>query len=80
MVTSVTSDTGRRLRLLRKSHIQAPGPIAVVSCQIPELSFCRAKRERQKESKTILSSFPTDVWVLCYKAQDWLKVALIGTL
>lgn len=67
MVTSVSTDRGRRQRLQCKPHIHESAPISVLPCQIPELgtlpSRLRLQSKEKTERETILSSFPADVWL-----------------
>lgn len=66
MVTSVSTDRGRRQRLQCKPHIHESAPISVLPCQIPELGTLHCLRLQSKEKterETILSSFPADVWL-----------------
>lgn len=68
MVTSVSTDRGRRQRLQSKSHIQALAPISVLPYQIPELGTLPScsplqREKRRTERETILSSFSADVWL-----------------
>lgn len=52
MVTSVSTDRGRRQRLQSKSHIHPPAPISVLPCQIPEPgTFPSRFRLQSKEKK-----------------------------
>lgn len=79
MVTSVSTDRGRRQRLQSKSHIQAPASISVLPCQIPELvnpAFSLSSAEkRQKEQ---LSPHLSLQMFGLHEAQDWAKVVLIN--
>lgn len=81
MVTSVSTDRGRRQRLQSKSHIQALAPISVLPYQIPELGTLPScsplqREERRTERETLLSSFFADVWLA--EAQHEEKVHLLS--
>lgn len=60
MVTSVSTDRGRRQRLQSKSHIHAPAPISVLPCQIPEPGTfpTRFRLQEQGKEKTRRENYP----------------------
>lgn len=51
MVTSVSTDRGRRQRLQSKSHIQAPASISVVPCQVAELGTLPSRFHLQSKGR-----------------------------
>lgn len=65
MVTSVSTDWGRRQRLQSKSHIQAPAAMPNTRAGILAFPLSPAEQRKQdRQRKTILSSFLADVWLL----------------